>query len=673
MKYVNVVIENKGRHTDQFFTYRCREEDEISIEKGSVVKVPFGKSNKLKTAYVFEDNAEISCEPELIKEIESVDPVISLNREMIDTCIWMKSRYGITFVNGLKCFLPNGKPAKEGKEKEPYKDETGDKTVITSLTEEQEYAVDRINDAISSDRQENFLIHGVTSSGKTEVYMQAIAEALINDKTAIMLVPEISLTDQTVERFIGRFGKKNIAVLHSKLTGRERFDEWMRIRSGEAKIVIGARLGVFAPLENIGVIILDEEHESTYKADMTPKYDTVDIALKRLMHYKGVLILGSATPSVVSYERAQEGIYTLLELKERYNRTPLPEVRLIDMREELKSGNLTVLSNELYFRMKETLESGKQVILFLNRRGYSTFISCRECGAVMKCPECNIALTYHKRENAAVCHYCGKRFPVPAVCPECNSRYIKYFGAGTEKVEEFVKEKFPETAVARLDLDTATNRTEIRKIVKSFSSGKTGILIGTQLVAKGLDFKNVGLVGVISADVSLNIPDYRSTERTFQLVTQVAGRAGRGEEKGLVIVQSYTPDNFALIAAKNHDYKEFFTQEIRVRELMGYPPFTDLIVVDFTAKEEITAVNTANHFITYIKRCKIEGDGSNIFSPKPSYYFKGKDSIRYYIMIKCPKGYRNKYVYYTEQFAERIATSKTECNVGIDVNPYGTL
>ena len=673
MKYVNVVIDNKGRYTDQFFTYRCKDDLEMSVEKGSIVKVPFGKTNKLKTAYVFEDSVTADCEPEIIKDIDSVDNCISLTPEIMETVRWMKARYGITYLSALKCFLPNGKPAKEGREKEPYKGEEGDKKTIDDLTEEQRYAVEKIQDAIASDRQENFLIHGVTSSGKTEVYMQAVSEALMFDKTAIMLVPEIALTEQTVERFIGRFGKEKIAVLHSKLTGRERFDEWMRIRSGEAKVVIGARLGVFAPLENIGVVILDEEHESTYKSDMTPRYETVDIALKRLMSYNGVLILGSATPSVVSYERAKEGIYTLLELKERYNKTPLPDVDIVDMREELKTGNTTVLSNELYGKMKETLEKGQQIILFLNRRGYSTFVSCRTCGTVMKCPECNISLTYHKRENAAVCHYCGKKFPVPSVCPECGSKYIKYFGAGTEKVEEFVKEQFPETEVARLDLDTATNRREINRIVKAFSKGKTGILIGTQLVAKGLDFQNVGLVGVISADVSLNIPDYRATERTFQLVTQVAGRAGRGKEKGTVVVQSYTPDNFALLAAKEHDYESFFNQEVRIRELMNYPPFSDLIVVDFTAKDNETAILAADHFMSYIKKCSIEGDGSNILTPKQSYYFKGKDSVRYYIMIKCPKGYRNKYVHYIQGFAENMFMSKIECNVGIDINPYGTL
>lgn len=669
MKYVNVVIDHNSRHTDNFFTYRT----DLPVNKGDVVHVPFNRGNKLKTAYVFQTDVEPDCDPSIIKAISDVDEHISLTEEIMDTCVWMKSRYGIKYQDAVKCFIPNGKPAKAGKEKEPYKDELGERQDIEALTDEQRAAVLRIGLAIKGNRQENFLIHGVTGSGKTEVYMQAIAEVLAQGRTAIMLVPEIALTKQILDRFIGRFGKGNIAVLHSKLTPRERFDEWMRIRNGEAKIVIGARLGVFAPLENIGIIIMDEEHEATYKSDMTPKYETVDIALKRLMHYNGVLVMGSATPSVVSYQRAKEGIYQLIELKKRYNENPLPKVELIDMREELKAGNKTIFSDRLYHKMVETLDKGQQIILFLNRRGYSTFISCRECGEVMKCPECGISLVYHKSENAGVCHYCGKRFSIPKTCPKCDSKYIKYFGTGTEKVEEFTKELFPDKNIERLDLDTAKNNREINRIINGFSKGKTDILIGTQLVAKGLDFKNVGLVGVVAADVSLNIPDYRSTERTFQLVTQVAGRAGRGDEEGLVIVQSYTPDNFALTTAANHDYESFFEMEIQMRGFMDYPPFTDLILVEFTSENEKLAMQTAEDCRSYLLKCPIENEAEQIFAPKLATSFKGKDSYRYHILIKCPKGLRNKYIYYINCFGSRLVKQKIDCNLIIDVNPYSTF
>ena len=669
MKYVNVVIDNKSKYTDTFYTYSADD----SIRVGDVVYVPFNRGNSLKTAYVFQTDVEPECELSKIKAVDSVDPIISLTEEIIDTCRWMKSRYGIKYLDAVKCFLQTGKPAKAGREKEPCRDEEGETQDIRALTAEQEAAVARISEAIKTNRQENFLLHGVTGSGKTEVYMQSISMTIEAGKTAIMLVPEIALTKQIIDRFIGRFGKESIAVMHSKLTGRERFDEWLRIRQGKVKIVIGARLGVFAPLENIGLIILDEEHEATYKSDKTPKYETVDIAVKRLMKYKGVLILGSATPSVVSYRRAEEGIYTLIELKERYNHGPLPKVELVDMKNELKAGNQSVFSGRLYEEMKRTLDEGQQIILFLNRRGYSTFISCRECGEVMRCPECGISLTYHKKENAAVCHYCGKHFRADSDCPECGSPFIKFSGAGTEKVEEFTKEMFPDHAVERLDLDTAKNNREINRIVNSFSRGKTDILVGTQLVAKGLDFKNVGLVGVISADVSLNIPDYRSTERTFQLVTQVAGRAGRGDREGRVIVQTFTPDNFALTSAARHDYRGFYNKEIQVREYMNYPPFTDLIMVEFTATDEALAVNTASACREYLQRCRLEDGKETIFDPRESYSFKGKDSYRYYILIKCPKGLRNMYVHCISSFGDNLVKNKIDCTMIIDVNPYGTL
>ena len=391
------------------------------------------------------------------------------------------------------------------------------------------------------------------------------------------------------------------------------------------------------------------------------------------MHYKGVLIMGSATPSVVSYQRAQEGIYQLIELKQRYNANPLPRVQLVDMREELNAGNKTIFSDELYRNMVATLEKVQQIILFLNRRGYSTFISCRECGEAMKCPECGISLVYHKKENAGICHYCGKRFPIPKACPKCGSKYIKHFGTGTEKVEEFTKELFPDKNVERLDLDTAKNQREITRIINSFSKGKTDILIGTQLVAKGLDFKNVGLVGVVAADVSLNIPDYRSSERTFQLVTQVAGRAGRGDEEGLVVVQSYTTDNFALTTAANHDYESFFQQEIRMRMYMDYPPFTDLMLVEFTSENEALALHTAEDCKNFLVKYLPEIDEDHIFSPKLSSNFKGKDSFRYYILIKCPKGLRNKYIHYINCYGGLLIKEKVDCNMMIDVNPYSAI
>ena len=679
MRYVQVVIENKSRHTDSFFTYRYDEPDEseekseCEIKIGEKVIVPFGRGSKLKEGYVFGFTETLDCPEEKLKSIERVEKDGSLNEEIMKTASWMKKRYAITYAQAVKCFVPGGKPPKPGKEKEPYKNIKGDYTKPKSLTKEQKRAVNTINGAIRTGFHQIFLLHGVTASGKTQVYMEAAAECLSQGKSAIILVPEIGLTNQLIQRFAGRFGKEQIAIMHSKLTPRERYDEWQRMRQGKARIVIGARMGVFAPLSDIGLIVLDEEHEATYKSDMTPKYDTVEVAAKRLQYAGGVMILGSATPSVTSYERCREGIYQLIELKERYNKTPLPEVKIVDMRKELHEGNASIFSRSLYEAIKDKLEKKQQIILFQNRRGYSNFVSCRECGKVMRCPECDISLVYHKNSQSMICHYCGKRYPVPKICPECGSRYIKYFGVGTEQVEEAAGDFFPEARLARLDLDSAMNRKDLDQIIQDFSQKKTDILVGTQLVAKGLDFDNVGLVGVIAGDVTLNIPDYRSAERTFQLITQVAGRAGRGDEQGLVIVQTYDPDNYAFQMAKNHDYNGFFEEEIKLRNFMEYPPFGDIIMVNFTAESEEEALAVACRCQSYMEKASAEDGPGRVLSPKVALNFKGKESFRQYIIIKSRKGSRNKNVFYLENFQDILLKENSKVTMNVDVNPYSIV
>ena len=666
MKYAKLVIENRSRHTDRLYTYRCA--DDIRI--GQVVKVPFSKGDTKRRGFVFEIMDECDLDESKLKEISSVQEDISLTEEMVETAKWMRQRYGIRYLDAVNCFIPRGKAAKKGKEKNPLNDAQAEAQDIYNLTDEQKAACEEINAAIDANKQENFLLKGVTGSGKTEVYMQAAARAISKGKTVIMLLPEIALTKQITERFIGRFGKGSCAILHSHLTGRERFDEWSRIRSGEAKIVIGARMAVFAPLDNIGLIILDEEHESTYKSDMTPKYETVDIAFKRLMHHKGVLLLGSATPSIVSYQRAKEGIYKLIEMNTRYNAVELPEMSIVDMRQELRKGNRSIFSDKLYQSMEEHLESGQQVILFLNRRGYSSNISCKDCGNTLMCPDCGISLTYHKKENAAVCHYCGRHFDIPKECPECSSKFIKFIGVGTEQVEEFVKKEFKDYETERFDLDTAKNSREVSAILNRFASGKTKILVGTQLVAKGLDFRNVGLACVVSADTTLNIPDYRSAERTFQLITQVAGRAGRGLKKGEVIIQTYNPESLAITAASKYDYEGFFAEEIGFRKLMKYPPFSDLIQVQFIGENESEAEKLALECKDYLSKKEIDKSENEIFGPKGSHQIsKEKDVFRYSILIKASKGSRNKYIYYISKYGEYV-TSKTKLSFVIDVNPY---
>lgn len=667
MKYIDVVIDNKSEHTDVLYTYGCDNDD---IQIGQKVYVPFARGNKVREAYVFAISDEPDREYKNLKYVDSLDDDISLSREIIDTCKWMKHRYLCKYIDAVKCFTPAGSKSKRGKERNPYKEAKGEAVIIEQLTAEQQHAVAEITSAIDCGEHERFLLHGVTGSGKTEVYMRAAQHCINHGRSVIMLVPEISLTTQIIDRFIGRFGAERIAVLHSKLSMGERYDEWMRIRSGQVDIVIGARSAVFAPLENPGLIIIDEEHETTYKSDMTPKYDTVEVALKRLQTHKGVLVCGSATPSVVTTYRAEQGIYKKLMLTERYNRVALPDVEVVDMRQELKNGNKSMISQMLYDEIGENLRQGKQIILFLNRRGYSTFISCRECGTVLECPHCGISLTYHKENDRARCHYCGHEIVPPKQCPECGSKYIRYFGVGTEKVEETVKEMFPDAAVERLDLDSVRKKGSIDAMLSRFRKGKTDILIGTQLVAKGLDFRNVGLVGIISADVTLHIPDFRSPERTFQLITQAAGRAGRGDDVGRVIIQSYTPENYAVQRASAQDYSGFYEEEVQLRQLMGYPPYSDLFQVVFAAKNESDARNGAQRWYEQITGIMCEEDGLNVFRPQPAPMNKIKETYRYCMLIKCPQGKRKSYAEMLEIIKEKNKDKKNVYSVTVDINPY---
>ncbi len=667
MKYIDVVIDNKSEHTDVLYTYGCEKDD---ICAGQKVYVPFARGNKIREAYVFSVSDIPDKEYKNLKYVESVDEEICLNQEIIDTCVWMKHRYLCKYIDAIKCFTPAGSRSKRGKERNPYKGAAGEDVNITELTGQQQCAVNEITQALDSNGHERFLLHGVTGSGKTEVYMRAAEHCINQGRKVIMLVPEISLTTQIINRFIGRFGSERIAVLHSKLSSGERYDEWMRIKNGQVDIVIGARSAVFAPLENIGLILLDEEHETTYKSDMTPKYDTVEVALKRLQSHKGVLVCGSATPSVVTEYRAQQGIYKKLLLTERYNRVSLPEVEVVDMRQELRSGNRTVISQALYDDIGVTLKQGKQIILFLNRRGYSTFISCRECGKVLECPHCGISLTYHKENDRARCHYCGHEIVPPKVCPDCGSKYIRYFGTGTEKVEETIKEMFPEAAVERLDMDSVKRKGSIDALLNRFRRGKTDILIGTQLVAKGLDFRNVGLVGIISADVTLHIPDFRSPERTFQLITQAAGRAGRGDDVGRVIIQSYTPDNYAVQKAAAQDYTGFYDEEVQLRQMMGYPPYSDLFQIVFSSKQEEQArIGAEKWYESAVEGLGVQ-DGLNVYRPQPAPMNKIKETYRYCMLIKCPQGKRRVYTEALEIIKEKNKDKKSTYNVTVDINPY---
>lgn len=676
MKYANLVIDNKSDQTDQLYTYGVKDDAKI----GSKVYVPFARSHNLREAYVVETDEHSGDElGKRLRYIEKVDDDVSLSEEMIRTALWMKKRYICRLIDAVNCFTPVGEKARRGQRKNPFAEEKGEPSSVKELTLQQAQILQRIGEAAKAKKHRRFLLHGVTGSGKTEIYIRAAQQVLEQGRNVIVLVPEIALTGQIIDRFIGRFGSGKVAVLHSKLSLGERYDQWKKVRDGcdgDGQIVIGARSAVFAPLENIGLIVIDEEHETTYKSDHTPKYDTIEVALKRVQDKdnNGILLLGSATPSVVSYQRAQEGIYELLELTERYNKVVLPEVSIVDMREELKRGNRSIISSELCSKMKDTLEAGRQVILFLNRRGYSTFVSCRECGYVARCPGCGLSLTYHKAGGQAVCHYCGYHEPAPNKCPECGSKYIRYFGSGTEKLEEAVSDLFPEYAAERLDLDTVKRKGELTRKLKAFRSGKTQILIGTQIIAKGLDFRNVGLSGIVSADVSLNIPDFRSPERTFQLITQAAGRAGRGDSQGHVVIQTYSPEHYAVAFASQHDYKGFFETEKQLRAYMGYPPYSDLFQIVFTAKREDAAKDGAESWYERIRGRMAREDQEMVFPPQQAYLGKIKDIYRYSMLIKCPQGRRAEYSRIVAAVREEdIEKKKKDYTAIVDINPYSFI
>ena len=518
-------------------------------------------------------------------------------------------------------------------ERNPLENKNLEKTENLKLTQEQQNTFDQITNKMEIKQYEEFLIHGVTGSGKTEIYLQLIGKALDQNKTAIVLVPEISLTPQMIDRFISRFNKEEIAVLHSKLSIGERYDEWNKIKDGNAKIVIGARSAIFAPLENIGVIIIDEEHDSSYKSEAVPKYDAKEIAKKIAKENNCPLVLGSATPDLNTYYKAKQGNIKLLELTKRANNSDLPTVQIVDLKTELANGNRSMLSIALHNAIEKNLEEKRQTILFLNRRGFSTFIMCRECGYTVKCKNCNISLTYHQYENKLKCHYCGYEQNVVTVCPECHSTKIRYFGTGTQRLEQEINKVFPNATTIRMDKDTVTKKNSHEDILNKFRDENIDILIGTQMIVKGHHFPNVTLVGVVAADSSLNIDDYRANERTFQILTQVAGRAGREKLKGQVIIQTYNPDNFAIQCAKNQDYKEFYKTEIALRQQLMYPPFKDIILINFNGLSESEIKKVSLEVYKYLME-NLNLDEFKVMKPMPSPIDRIQNHIRWRMIVK---------------------------------------
>ncbi|MCF2568891.1 primosomal protein N' [Mediterraneibacter glycyrrhizinilyticus] len=488
--------------------------------------------------------------------------------------------------------------------------QTEQKAQQITYTPEQQNVIECFRQDYTEGLRKTYLIHGVTGSGKTEVYMEMIRTVVDQGKQAIVLIPEIALTYQTVMRFYRRFGNR-VAIMNSRLSAGERYDQMMRAKAGQVDVMIGPRSALFTPFPDLGLIVIDEEHEPTYKSEQTPRYHARETAIRRAETEGASVVLGSATPSMEAMYRARRGEYVLFEMKNRSRMQQMAEVYTVDMREELKNGNRSILSTKLKELMEDRLEKGEQIMLFLNRRGYSGFISCRECGHVVKCPHCDVSLSVH-RDGKMRCHYCGYEQPKITVCPECGSRYIGEFRAGTQQIEDMVRETFPQARVLRMDMDTTRQKDAHEKILSAFANEEADVLVGTQMIVKGHDFPNVTLVGVLAADMSLYTGDYRSGERTFQLLTQAAGRAGRGERPGEAVIQTYDPSHYAIETAAKQDYKAFYEEEIRYRELMGYPPTEQLLAVFVSGEDEALLEKGCHYLREYILRVirHLSGAGS---------------------------------------------------------------
>lgn len=547
--------------------------------------------------------------------------------------------------------------------RDPYQQVIKETKKVT-LTTKQQYIVD----SITSKKERVSLIYGVTGSGKTEVYLALASYYIHMRKSVLMLVPEISLTPMMVKVFKERFGD-NVAILHSRLSSGEKYDEYRRIKRAEVQVVVGARSAVFAPLENIGIIILDEEHDSSYKQESVPRYHTTQVAKIRAKYHHAHVVLGSATPSMESYSRAVKGVYDLYELKERINQKPLPSVEVIDMVEQMKKKNYSLFSYEMKQKIQETIDKGEQVILLLNKRGYASYVRCNDCGEVIKCPHCDVTLTYHKDENKLKCHYCEYSIPYPHQCPSCFSQNLKTIGYGTQKIEEVIEKTFTNGKVIRYDVDTTKNKNGHFKLLEKFQKKEANILLGTQMIAKGLNFEDVTFVGVLNADISLNIPDFRANERTFQLLCQVSGRSGRGKKQGTVMIQTYNPDHYVIQTASHHDYEAFYRYELNYRQKAKYPPFCHLVSIIIQSHNErvvdIASLDIADYLRKHLTHVAVLG-------PAPSMIYKMQDIYRQRILVKFIESQSVfRVLEYLNQYYNKEKSGKV--TIVCDFNPYSQI
>lgn len=717
------LVELEHVFIDKTFTYKINKEQLPLLKVGMRVVVPFGKQTLEGFVLKIYENKDVSLENKLKEIISIVDTYPILNEELLTLGKYISKTTLCSLMTSYQAMLPKALKAKKKvnmtpkydtyicinygmynndikfnasqekilellKENKKVKKEVLNKISVSSVNtllkknilleeKEENYRYNLINEEkikfnLNEEQQkvykeifnfintnETFLLYGVTGSGKTNVYMKVIEDVIKNNKTAILLVPEISLTPQIIKRFTSYFS--NIAVLHSGLSDGEKYDEWRKINEGKVNIVIGARSAIFAPLKNIGVIIIDEEHSQTYKQENNPRYNAIDIAKERCKYHNCPLILGSATPSLESFARPKKNAYKLLELKNRYNNNTMPKVEIIDMNKEFKKAS-GYFSNALIDQIKETLERKEQVILFLNRRGYSSFLTCSSCGYVEKCPNCDISLTYHKSSNMLRCHYCGYATKRKKLCPKCQEEF-KDYGIGTEKVEEELKSLIKDAKIIRMDVDTTTTKNAHAKIINSFLEEKYNILVGTQMIAKGLDFPNVTLVGVLNADIGLNFPDFRSSETTFSLLNQVLGRSGRGNKEGKVLIQTFNPEHYAIAYTKNHDYLGFYNEEMKIRKILKYPPYYYICSIKIISKDYNLASKSSYDVVNYLKQ-NIKNE--IILGPSVCNVFKLNNNYRFQIIIKY-KDVNNILEYLTN--IEHHYFNKKDIKIEIDFNP----
>ena len=721
--FAKVIIDQDAKALDKVFEYIIPENVDVAV--GCRVYVPF--SSRILQGFVIGISDKCDYDENKLKRIISVvDPLPAIKGQMLDVMKFMAKKNHLTLASILRLFLPS--EMREGKVKELFESfyvlsENVDYSKISSRAKKQFEIVDYLSQnksekstvlrdkfgvsAVKSledkgvilrkkqevkrtpfvieksdnrvklnSMQQNavntmvenktYLLHGVTGSGKTEVYMHIIENVLEKGKNAIMLVPEISLTPQIMSNFKSRFGS-TVALLHSGLSAGERFDEWKRIYSGEARIAIGARSAIFAPLENLGVIIIDEEHEQSYISEANPRFDTRDVAIFRARANKCPLILGSATPSIESYENAKTGQYQLVELPVRANGKELPAIQIVDMMNEIRMGNSGIFSNQLLADLVNVVNNKKQAMIFINRRGYSSFMRCRDCGYIAKCDDCDVSLVYHREDNRLKCHYCGKQFRVLSQCPKCKSEHIKYGAVGTEQVQNKLKELFPDVKILRMDNDTTSTKNAHQKILSEFKNTLPAILVGTQMIAKGHDFENVVLVGIVDADQSLYQANYKSAERTFQLITQVSGRAGRSQNEGKVVLQTYSPRHYVYKFASNYDYKGFFRKEENARETTQFPPFSRILRILFSDHDENYVREMLKVCYTEIEKLKEKyGDEIIYLDAMKSPIKRIQDKYRYQIMMR----FHLKHADEIEQDVFNIvSTSASKTSVFFEVNP----